>query len=311
MSVISIIVCTYNRAKELNGFLERLESHVLNSKLDADIVLVDNNSSDNTPTVLSCFEANTKLKVTIAQEKMQGANFARNTGIRNARSQLLVFTDDDVGFSDTWLIDFLKYMDAHPKCQVATGYISPMFLKPRPKWLDDSMLNIYGQQDYGEKPIDLQFPNFPVEMNMVIRAIVFERYGNFSTEFSRDDKTLMSNDGKSFFYKLSHHNTTVKYIPNAKLFHLIPDSRIKPEWVMRRFFWQGVSDIAFQDLINKEAKTSGVFKSLIDLIKLLNIMRGKSISPKKIYWHWHALPVKLKATHAYKLGILFRKLGWK
>lgn len=311
MPTISIVVCTFNRAQELGDFLNRLESHVLRSNLDAEIVLVDNNSSDETPNILVTYKANSKLSVTTVREARQGANHARNTGIRVARSQLLVFTDDDVDFSDTWLRDFADYMQAHPECQVATGEVIPKFMLPRPEWLKDSMLNIYGQQNYGGTPVDIQFPDFPVEMNMAVRAQLFERYGGFCTAFNRDDKTLMSNDGKFFFYQLSQHKEIVKYIPCAHLFHLIPDTRITPAWVIRRYFWQGVSDIAFQHLVKPQNRLSEIRSSVPELIVLLNHLRGGHISPRRISWHWHGLPVSSKAWHAYQFGALSRKLGWK
>lgn len=311
MPTISVIVCTFNRAQELGDFINRLEFHVLRSKLDAEIVLVDNNSSDDTPKILAAYIASSKLSVTIAHEARQGANHARNTGIRNARSQILVFTDDDVDFSDTWLLDLSDYMERHPECQVITGKIIPKFLLPRPEWLIDSMLNVYGQQNYGETSFDIQFPDFPVEMNMAVRAQVFERYGGFCTEFSRDDKTLMSNDGKFFFYQLSQQKEIIRYIPCACVFHLIPGTRITPTWLIRRYFWQGVSDIAFQHLVSRQHRLSEIIGAVPDLIKLINQLRGGHISPRRIRWHWHGLPVSSKAWHAYQWGALSRKLGWR
>ncbi len=311
MPAISVIVCTFNRAQELGDFINRLESHVLRSKLDVEIVLVDNNSSDETPNILSAYKASSKLSVTIAHEAHQGANYARNTGIRNARSQILVFTDDDVDFSDTWLVDFSDYMERHPECQVITGQIIPKFMLPRPEWLIDSMLNVYGRQYYGETPADIQFPDFPVEMNMAVRAQVFERYGGFCTEFSRDDKTLMSNDGKFFFYQLSQNKEIIRYTPCACLFHLIPGTRITPTWLIRRYFWQGVSDIAFQHLVSRQRRLPEIIGAVPDLIKLLNQLRGGHISPRQIRWYWHGLPVSSKAWHAYQWGALSRKFGWK
>lgn len=311
MSTVSVIVCTFNRARELGDFLNRLESHVLNSNVDTEIVLVDNNSSDETPKVLAAYKTCSRVSVITVHEPRQGANHARNTGIRNAHSPVLVFTDDDVDFSDTWLKDFSDYMENHPECQVATGEIIPKFVVPRPDWLRESMLKVYGQQDYGLAPVDIQFPDFPVEMNMAVRAQLFERYGGFCTAFNRDNKTLMSNDGKYFFYQLAEQKEIVRYIPCARLFHLIPITRITPAWVIRRYFWQGVSDIAFDHLVKPQNRLTETLTSVVDLIKLLNHLRGGHLSPRRIRWHWHGLPVSSKAWYAYQCGALSRKVGWK
>ena len=311
MPKISIIVCTFNRAQKLGDFLNRLESHVLKSNLDVEIILIDNNSSDETPKILAEYKASSKLTVITVYEIRQGANYARNAGIKNARSQILVFTDDDVDFTDTWLVDFSNYLEKHPECQVITGKIIPKFTLPKPEWLIDRMLNVYGQQNYGESSIDIQFPDFPVEMNKAIRMHIFDLYGGFSTEYSRDDKSLMSNDGKFFFYRLSQNKEIVRYIPGACLFHIIPEIRITPTWVIRRYFWQGVSDIAFQHLVSRQHKLKELIDSLSDFIKLLNQLRNGHISPRRILWHWHGLPVSSKAWHAYQWGVVSRKLGLK
>jgi glucosyl-dolichyl phosphate glucuronosyltransferase len=311
MPAISVIICTYNRASILDDFLNRLESHVLNLNLDAEIVLVDNNSSDATPQVLANFKANSKLRICTAHEAKQGANHARNTGIRKAQSPLLVFTDDDVEFTDTWLKDFLDYMQSHPECQVATGEIIPKFMQPRPAWLTDSMLNYYGQQNLGGVPVDMQFPVFPVEMNMVVRAQIFERYGGFCAELGRDAKSLMSNDGKLLFYRLSQNKEIVRYIPCACLFHLIPATRTTPAWFINRNFWQGISEVTFQKLIKPQNRLAEILSAVPALFKLLNQLRGGHLSPRRIRWHWRCLPVSAKAWHAYQWGALSRKFGLK
>lgn len=310
MPAVSIIVATFNRARELIAFLKRLEQHVLKSNVDAQIIVVNNNSSDHTAQVLDQFRSGSVLQITVAEEPRQGANYARNTGILHSTAPIIAFTDDDVDFSDTWLVDLLDYLRDHPECQAVTGEIIPMFAIPRPDWLIDSMLGYYGRQSYGARSHDLKFPEFPVEMNMAIRAEVLKKHGGFSTEFSRDAKTLMSNDGKIFFYRVAQSGDIVRYIPMARLYHLIPVERIEPRWIIRRHFWQGVSDIAFQQLIDPRRRMQDQFGAVIDLLKLINRLRGKNISPRRIYWHLINLNTSSRARYAYQLGAISRRLGW-
>jgi len=308
---VSIIVCTYNRASSLGDFLSRLENHVAASGLPAEFVLVDNNSSDATPDILAGFAAKARVPARIIRESRPGANHARNTGIQHAKAPLLVFTDDDVDFSDTWLADLVGHMRRHPACQVVTGKIEPRFLAPRPAWLTDGMLGFYGRQDLGNRPVELEFPVFPVEMNMAIRAAVFQRHGYFSTAMGRDHKSLMSNDGKLFFYKLANSRETITYIPGASLFHLIPSSRITPEWIIRRYFWQGISDVVFQNLTQPGIHLRNIRMAIAEIIKLSNQLRGGHLSPRKIFWNIHGLPVESRAWQAYRWGTALRRLGLK
>lgn len=308
---ISVIIATFNRAKNLRYFLDRLENHLTLSGLPLEIVLVDNNSSDQTPEILASYKTRSQLPVRTVREARQGSNHARNAGIQTAKGELLVFTDDDVAFSEGWIGDLVEYMDTHPSCDVVTGSITPRFEVPRPLWLTDDILPLYGYQNFGDKSTDIHFPSFPVEMNMAIRAHVFTRYGGFDTSISRDDKTLMSNDGKLFFYHLSKKAAVVRYIPGAHLYHLIPTDRLTVKWVLRRSFWQGVSDAAFDGLTKQDAAKLTFRQASAELFKLLSIIRGPHVSPRRMYWHWNGLSVEAKSWHAYKFGQLARKAGWK
>ena len=311
MPAICVIVSTFNRAHILGDFLNRLEAHLINTRLDVEIVLVDNNSSDHTPRIIEQFKTEAALPVTTVHEAKQGANHARNAGIRCAQSEILIFTDDDVDFSDHWIDNYSDYMNQHPECQVASGKVVPKFLSPRPAWLTDSMLPVYGRQEFGQTAISFQFPDFPVEMNMAVRAQVFQRHGEFCTTMGRDAKTLMSNDGKLFFYRLAQHREIVTYIPDACLFHLIPEDRITPSWVVRRYFWQGISDVAFQHLVSPSGRLSEAIRAVPELVKLANRCRGGHVSPRRIRWFWHGLPIASKAWYAYQWGALSRIFGLK
>ncbi|MBS3951139.1 MAG: glycosyltransferase family 2 protein [Peptococcaceae bacterium] len=308
---VSVILCTFNRAAMLREVLVRLDSQLTLSGLSAELVVVDNNSTDETPELCAAYKAQSRVPVKTVRETRQGSNHARNAGIQAAEGEILVFTDDDVEFSASWLVDLVEYMDEHPECDVVTGKITPKFAISRPNWLSDDVLPFYGDQDLGNEPTDIIYPKFPVEMNMAIRARIFQVYGDFNTDLNRDDKTLLSNDGKLFFYHLSKGGAVVRYIPNAHVFHLIPDNRTNVKWVLRRSFWQGVSDVAFEDLINQKSRNLRVWKNILDLLKLMGDVRGNHISPRIIYWRWHGLPISTKVWHAYKWGVMARKIGWK
>ena len=53
MIMISVIVCTYNRERYIVGCLERLTDTQCR---DYEVLVVDNNSTDNTAGLVKCFE---------------------------------------------------------------------------------------------------------------------------------------------------------------------------------------------------------------------------------------------------------------
>ncbi len=95
MKKLSIVVATYNRAPYLLRTLESLARQTLSPGL-FEILVVNNNSSDNTPEVVAGFAgSHPQLQVRMVTETSQGISYARNCGIASSVGQYIVFIDDD------------------------------------------------------------------------------------------------------------------------------------------------------------------------------------------------------------------------
>ena len=87
---LSIIICTYNRAKYIRPLLDSIVANDL-PKQDYEIILVDNNCTDNTREICCTFasdHADVMFRYTI--EPQQGLSAARNKGIKEATGDILV-----------------------------------------------------------------------------------------------------------------------------------------------------------------------------------------------------------------------------
>src|SRR5687768_13295937 len=92
---ISVIICSYNREKYIRSALESMVAQEYPAS-DFEVLVVDNNSSDNTEAVCRSFIAeHPGHHLYYFLEKKQGASFARNTGAEIAKGELLCFMDDD------------------------------------------------------------------------------------------------------------------------------------------------------------------------------------------------------------------------
>src|SRR5262249_35696322 len=101
--MISVIIPTYNRSEILRRALESLQTVEVPSDLKWELIIADNNSTDDTRSCIQEFEKPGRLPIRYVFEKKQGANFARNAGIQVAKGKTLLFTDDDVTFDPRWL----------------------------------------------------------------------------------------------------------------------------------------------------------------------------------------------------------------
>jgi glycosyltransferase involved in cell wall biosynthesis len=90
---ISIVISTRNRARQLTRCLQHVG--LIRSRTTWELVVVNNGSTDDTSDVLAEFEQQRSCPVKVVNEPAAGLSRARNAGVRAARGEVVVFTDDD------------------------------------------------------------------------------------------------------------------------------------------------------------------------------------------------------------------------
>ncbi len=99
---VSVIICTYNRAADLEQTLGSLRDVALPSAGVAELIVVDNGSTDDTAKVAQSF-SRTGLTIRYVREARRGKGHAYNAGIAAARGRVLLFSDDDMRFPPDWI----------------------------------------------------------------------------------------------------------------------------------------------------------------------------------------------------------------
>ena len=131
----SIIVCTYNRADSLRHTLKCLAALQSPDGVDWEVIVVDNNSNDHTRQVVKEFSS-VFPRLRYEYEEQQGLSYARNHGIKSAKGDILLFTDDDVCPEPEWLATIMTSMSRYA-CDACGGYIAPTWEAPPPSWLTE------------------------------------------------------------------------------------------------------------------------------------------------------------------------------
>ena len=104
VKMVSIIIPFYNGKKYLARVLNNLEQ--INKK-NIEIVLVDDNSNDNSKEVIKNFEKRLNIKYFKTMEETTGVGNARNVGIENAKGKYIMFLDVD-DMIEQELLDYLQ-----------------------------------------------------------------------------------------------------------------------------------------------------------------------------------------------------------
>lgn len=176
---ISVIIPTYNRAQKLEETVKSVEASA--QGMTCEVLLVDDNSQDLTPSVASRLSATYGNIRYFRNDFNRGPAAARNRAIVEARGDLIFFTDDDCIVPSDWLSSFKRHFDENPNVYGAGGILRAL-TDNWISWIErckDSVLKIkMNSQQTGRQGIPVGFTN-----NLAYRKSVFEKVGLFNEHF--------------------------------------------------------------------------------------------------------------------------------
>lgn len=297
---LSVVICTYNRSDMLRDTLQSwIDVH--KDACQVELIVVDNNSSDDSRNVVEQFAERFDGKFVYTFEANPGLSFARNKGIEVAKGKLIAFVDDDIYFHESWLKEIFKAFRNHSEADCIGGNSIPVFETPRPDWLADNLLQVFGSTRSGDSEKKMVFPEHPFGVNMAFKREVFDRIGMFNTCLGRIKKSLLSNEEKELFYRINQAGFNTIYIPAAIIHHRIPADRINQNWIIRRIFWQGISKVAFTQLVDRKSRF-GLLKDILRSVKNA-IIGPRPFSVKNCIIFYPLQNFRIRIKTALSIGI--------
>lgn len=243
--MLTVIICTYNRAKYIGPLLESLAVNTL-PKSEYEILLVDNNCKDNTRDICEHFAAaHPDITFRYVVEREQGLSAARNCGIREAKGDTIVYVDDDALVDPNYLQDYVNYFVAHPEVMALGGPIEPLYETAEPAWMSPyTKALLTAWMNYGDKPREYPHGRYPGGGNAAYRKVVFDKVGLFNTELGRKGNLLLASEEKDIFDKMQSLGMKVMYIPGPVLHHCIPQAKLEEDYFNRLTIQIGKSERA-------------------------------------------------------------------
>lgn len=235
----TITIQTYNRSAMLAGTLESLRSLRCPKEADYEILIIDNNSSDNTSDVIKKYSELLTPRLRSIFEKQQGLSYARNRALKEAKGEIVCFLDDDVKVDPDWL---KAVLDAFRKYNAAVvgGRSYLIYPDSRPKWLPLEAEGFLSRLDYGDNPLvnidkELFGLNFSVSRKKALDA------GGFDTCLGRRGKKLLCGEEKKLQDSIRKAGGILVYEPKALVGHVITPERLTKKWFFKRIFAGGIS----------------------------------------------------------------------
>jgi len=238
----SVVVCTYNRSSSLKRTLASLREQQVAQGVDWEVLIVDNNSKDDTRSVVEDF-VRTFPRARYTHESKQGLSHARNHGIALARGRIILFTDDDVAPEPSWVQRILDGMAAFD-CDACGGYIAPVWESRPPPWLTSRFHGFLAVRT--DRVDTYRIENDlapPYGANMAFRRDVFERFGAFDVTRGRVADTLASGEDGEMFSRIIEGGGKVMFFGDARVHHVVESFRLTKRY-FRRWRYQTSRNLA-------------------------------------------------------------------
>lgn len=253
----SVVITTYNRAKLLADTLLSLADQQVSPAVRWEVIVVDNNSRDETEDVVRRCSETTSLRIRHVFEPRQGQSFARNRGIEAAEGAVILFTDDDIIPSPDWVSAMLRAIDADD-CEGAGGKVLPLWEGEVPSWLSgrSDLLSWLALVDSDEACM-LDYPLVAsrriVGASMGFRRSVFQEFGRFPTNLGHRGRRMYGGEEVELINRILLKGRRIRYDPSIVVRHRIGPDRLTRFFFLRRHFDHGCGQAQF--LVREDGAT--------------------------------------------------------
>jgi len=148
---VTLIVCTFNRARDLHELLETAVVQETGGEFTYEVLVVDNNSTDETREVVEHFISAGPASVRYLFEAKQGKSHALNTGLKAAQGHIYTIVDDDFILPSSWVLNIYRAFRLHPEVSFIGGKVLPLWQEDPPPWLTREHWSAIAMADYGEE----------------------------------------------------------------------------------------------------------------------------------------------------------------
>ena len=239
--LITVAVCTWNRSALLAQTLASLTACEVPDGTDWEVLVVANRCTDDTAEV--ALTAAALLPVRVVEEPVLGLSHARNTAVREARGEFIVWIDDDVLVDRGWLAAYARAFAAHRDAAFFGGPIRAWFPSPPPPWLVAAMPAVGNafsllEHDPGFKDFDAD--TIPFGANFAVRADVQRRLP-YDPALGRRGRGRRSGEESAVLMRILAEGGRGVWLQDAVVRHYVAPERQSVRHLRRYYFHNGAS----------------------------------------------------------------------
>ncbi len=241
---LTIAICTFNRGDRLRRLVTALRAQ--QSSLAIDILFVNNNSTDDTLSVLDAMAADSGFPLHYVTERRQGISHARNRAIEETlvrgSDYMLVMDDDELPLPGWVDAAVAAFHECDADC--VGGRVKVVFDEtPRPAWLGDDLLGFLAEADHGEEPFWISTTTTPVwTANVAYNMRVFRENPDlrFDSRYNREGKGVGGGEDVIMFESLLERGLRLRYEPRMIVEHRVESWRLSRPYFLKLHYVSGL-----------------------------------------------------------------------
>ena len=271
---ISVILCTFNRCHLLPEALGSVAASNMPSGITWEVLVVDNNSTDQTREVVEAFSRHHPGRFRYLFEPHPGKSYALNAGIAAAKGDALAFMDDDVTVVPDWLWNLVVPLREGGFAGTG-GRIVPRWATVPPSWLPNEVWASAGPLvsfDRGAEGHTLEESPFGTNMAYLRRAFV--QYGGFRVDLGPCPYNEIRNEDSEFARRLLQARERLYYVPSAVVYHPVTEDRLTKKYFLTWWFDKGRSQI----------RETGIPEEVVWMIRGIPLVMFRRLARWTVQW---------------------------
>ncbi|MEM8864345.1 MAG: glycosyltransferase family A protein [Planctomycetota bacterium] len=232
MASISILLPTHNRGEILKRTLACIERLHVPDHVQAELVVVANNCTDDTVAVTQEVIDRLSFPGKVAEEFTPGLNAARNRAMHESTGEICALIDDDIAFEPMWLAEIVEFFETSP-ADMASGRVRLWWeVVERPDWFTPNLDNLLSRTDRGESPEELFKHSGIVGANFWFKRSVWDKIGEFRLDLDRVGSAKLGGGDSDFVDRALRAGFRVFYTPKGEILHWVAPGRIEHDYLL-------------------------------------------------------------------------------
>lgn len=231
----TVVIVTYNGGQRIGAVLDRLRCQIDTEDIVWEVIVVDNNSRDNTRAVVERYQADWPKNIPLRYEfePRQGAGYARHQGTKVANSPLIGYLDDDNLPWINWVRTAYRFGQENPEVGVFGSRIFGKFANEVPPNFE-RIAALFALTDRGPRPIpyDPKAKILPPGAGLVVRREAWLAHVPEARTLADKFGEREAGEDLEVVLRIQRAGWQVWYNANLLMHHEIPGHRLTRRYLI-------------------------------------------------------------------------------